>query len=70
MITWYTENHKAYRLVDIDTNLIIFSRYVVVDEETRPFHTSLKFIITIGYPVMAKDSGVKLQVASPKKGKY
>jgi hypothetical protein len=46
MITGYNDNHKSYRLVDIDTNKVIFSRYVVVYEELGPFHTSLRFKIT------------------------
>jgi hypothetical protein len=40
MITGYNDNHKSYRLVDIDTNKVRFSRDVVVDEEVGPFHTS------------------------------
>jgi hypothetical protein len=40
MITRYNDNHKAYRLVEIDTNKVSFSRDVVVDEEVGPFHTS------------------------------
>jgi len=45
MVTSYSDNHKAYRLVDIDTNKVIFSRDVV-DEEVGPLHTYPEFKIT------------------------
>jgi hypothetical protein len=64
MITRYNYNHKAYRLVDIDTNKVSFNRDVVVDGEVEPFHTSPKFKFT-KQPVVDKDSGVKLQAAPP-----
>ena len=67
MITGYNDTHKAYRLVDTDTNKVSFSRDVVVDEEVGPFHTPSEFCIT-EKPSMAEDSGVKLQVAPPKGG--
>jgi transposase InsO family protein len=66
MITGYNDNHKAYRLVDIDTNKVSFSRDVV-DEEVGPFHTSPEFKIT-EQPVVDKDSGVKLQATPPEGG--
>ena len=68
MIKRYNNTHKAYRLVDTNTNKVSFSRDVVVDEEVDPFHTPLEFRITeqLG---MAEDSGVKLQVALPEGGK-
>jgi hypothetical protein len=46
MIIGYNENHKTYKVVDIDTNKMSFSRDVVVDEEVGPFHTSPEFKIT------------------------
>ena len=45
MITGYNDNRKAYMLVDLDTNKVIFSRHVVIDKEVGPFHTSLEFKI-------------------------
>jgi hypothetical protein len=41
MIIEYNDNHKSYRLVDIDTSKASFSRDVV-DEEVGPFHTFVK----------------------------
>ena len=35
MLTGYNNNHKAYRLVDVNANLVSFSRDVVVDEEAQ-----------------------------------
>jgi hypothetical protein len=67
MITGYNDTHKAYRLVDVDTNKVSFSRDVVVDEEVGPFHTSPAFKIT-EQPEVDKDSGVKLQAAPPEGG--
>jgi hypothetical protein len=46
MITWYNNSHKAYILVDVDTDQLNFNRDVVVDEEARPFQTSLEIKIT------------------------
>jgi hypothetical protein len=40
MITVYNDSHKAYTLVDVNTNSSTFSRDVVVDEEVGPFQTS------------------------------
>lgn len=40
MITTYDDNHKADRLAYVDTNLIRFSRDVMVDEATKPFQNS------------------------------
>ena len=37
MLTGYNDTHKAYRLVDVDTDKVSFSRDVVVDEEVGPF---------------------------------
>lgn len=41
MFIGYNVNHKAYRLVDIDTNNLIFSRDVVFDEERGLFQPPL-----------------------------
>jgi hypothetical protein len=60
VIIGYNENHKSYRLVDIDTNKVSFSRDVVVDEEFGPLHTSPELKI-IKHPMVDKDSNVKLQ---------
>jgi hypothetical protein len=40
MFTEYDDTHKAYRLVDTNTDKVSFSRAVVVDEEVGPFQTS------------------------------
>lgn len=55
MITGYNNSHKAYKLVDVDTNLVSFNKYVVVDEEDRPFQSTLEFKITTKQPIMAQD---------------
>lgn len=61
------DTHKAYMLIDTNTNKVSFTRYVVVHEKVGPFHTPLEFNITeqLG---MARDSGVKLQVTPTKGG--
>jgi hypothetical protein len=46
MLIVYIDTHKAYRLVDVDTDKVSFSRVSFVDEEVRPFHTPLAFIVT------------------------
>jgi hypothetical protein len=38
--------HKAYRLIDVDTNRLRFTRYVIVDEEIGPLLTSSEIKIT------------------------
>jgi hypothetical protein len=68
MITGYNDSHKAYRLVDVDTNQLSFNRDVIVDEEVGPFQTSLEIKITEQQLVLAKDSGIKLQAAPPERG--
>jgi len=54
----YSDTHKAYRLVDVDTDKVSLSRDVVVDEEVVPFQTSPAFRIT-EQPKVIEDSGVK-----------
>jgi hypothetical protein len=68
MLTGYNDTHKAYRLVDVDTDKVSFSRDVVVDEEVEPFHTPPAFRVTEQREVI-EDSGVKLLIAPPKGGK-
>jgi hypothetical protein len=46
MLTGYSDTHKAYILVDVDTDKVIFSRHVVVNEEVGPFHTPPAFKVT------------------------
>jgi hypothetical protein len=46
MLIGYSNNHKSYILVDVDTDKVRFSRDVVVDEEVGPFHTSPRFRVT------------------------
>ena len=68
MLTGYSDTHKAYRLVDVDTDKVSFSRDVVVDEEVGPFHTPPAFRVT-EQPKVIEDSGVKLLIAPPEGGK-
>lgn len=39
MMTGYSDHHKAYRLIDIDTERLIFSRDVVFDEDRGFFQS-------------------------------
>lgn len=41
MFTGYSDNHKAYQLIDADTDCLIFNRDVVFDEERGPFRPHL-----------------------------
>jgi hypothetical protein len=68
MLTGYNDTHNAYRLVDVDTDKVKFSRDVVVDEEVGPFHTPPTFRVT-EQPKVIEDSGVKLPIAPPEGGK-
>ena len=40
MLTGYSHTHKAYRLIDVNTDRLIFSRDVGFDEELGPFQRS------------------------------
>ena len=40
MFTGYSHTHKAYRLIDVNTDRLIFSRDVVFDKELGPFPLS------------------------------
>lgn len=40
MFTRYSDTHKAYRLIDVNTDRLIFSCDVVFDEELGPFQLS------------------------------
>jgi hypothetical protein len=46
MLTGYNDTHKAYRLVDVDTDKVRFSIDFVVDEEVGPLHTPPAFKVT------------------------
>lgn len=39
-MTGYSDNHKTYRLIDVDTDRLIFCRDVVFDETRGPFLSS------------------------------
>jgi hypothetical protein len=69
MLIGYNDTHKAYRLVDVDTDKVRFSRDVVDDEEVGPFHTPPTFRVTEQLEVI-EDSGVKFLIAPPEGGKY
>eukprot|EP01018_Ginkgo_biloba_P038757 Gb_28556 [translate_table: standard] len=66
ILTRYSDSDKAYRLVDIQTNKVSFSRDVVVDEETGPFQ-STEVSTSDSAPSMATGSGVKPSEASPER---
>lgn len=63
MFIGYSDNHKAYLLVDIDTNHLIFSRDVVFDEERGPFQPSSPDLSTEDHPPKAVSMGVRLPLA-------
>jgi hypothetical protein len=67
MLTGYNDTHKSYRLVDVDTHKVRFSRDVFVYEEVGPFHTPLAFRVT-EQPEVIEDSGVKIPIAPPEGG--
>jgi hypothetical protein len=46
MLIWYSDTHKDYILVDVDTDKVRLSIDVVVDEEVGPFHTPPAFRVT------------------------
>jgi hypothetical protein len=45
VIIGYNNSYKSYKLVDVNTNQLSFSRDVIVDEEVGPFHTFSKIKI-------------------------
>ena len=68
MLAGCSDNQKSYMLIDVETNQVTYDRDVVVDEETRSFHSfSLEFKIIMEPPIMAKDSGVKIQISPPQR---
>jgi hypothetical protein len=69
MLTGYNDTHKSYRLVDVDTDKVRFSRDVFIDEEVGPFHTPPAFKVT-EQPKVIEYSGVKLPIAPLEGGKY
>lgn len=64
MFTAYSDNHKAYRLIDVDTNRLILSRDVF-DEERGPFQASSPYLSTKDQPPKATSMGVCLPLAPP-----
>ena len=59
MLTGYNDTHKAYRLVDVDTDKVSFSKDVVVAEEVGPFHTPPVLRVTEQPKVTALPFGKK-----------
>lgn len=55
MFTGYSDNHKAYRLIDVDTDRLIFSRDVVFDEDQGPFQLSSSEQNSKDQPLKASD---------------
>lgn len=62
MFTGYNDNHKAYRLIDVEKDLLIVSRDVVIDETTGPF---LPTTNPTDKPMKVSDEGVRLPLGSP-----
>lgn len=63
MFTDYSDNHNAYRLINVDTDRFIFNRDVVVDEESGPFYLFSPTLSPKDQPLKAKDLGVRLPLA-------
>lgn len=63
MISGYNNIHKSYRLIDLEPNQLRFSRDVIVYEEVGSFqYYYLEFKITLESLIMARDSGIQLQI--------
>lgn len=62
MLTGYSDTHKAYQLVDIKTDCLIFKHDVLFDEERRPFQLSPPVLDPKDQPFKASDLGVRLQI--------
>lgn len=58
MLTGYSENHKAYRLIDVDIDHLTFSRDVVFDKEAGPFQLSSDIKSPKDQPLQTKDFSV------------
>jgi hypothetical protein len=68
ILTGYSDTHKPYRLVDVDTDKMSFSRDVVDEEEVGTFHNPPAFKVT-QQPEVIEYSSVKLLIAPPEGGK-
>lgn len=55
MLKGYIENQKAYRLIDVNTDLLTFNRNMVIDEEVGPFNLSSDIKTTEDQPPKVKD---------------
>lgn len=64
MFIGYSDNHKAYRLIDVDIDHLMFSRNVVFDEEWGPFQLSSSEQNSEDRPLKATDLGVCLPFGS------
>lgn len=60
MFIGYSGNHKAYQLIDVDIDCLIFGCDVVFDEERGPFKLSSPILSLEDQPLKAKDLGVCL----------
>lgn len=56
----YRNTHKAYRLVDVDTNKVNFGRDFMVDKDARPLHITKRMRISKDESIMAQGSSVNI----------
>lgn len=68
MITTYIDNHKTYRLVDPNTNLVSFSKMSWLMKKLDLSKLVQDSQLSYNNLLWLKDSGVKLQVASLERG--
>lgn len=63
MLIGYSDNHKAYWLIDVAIDCLTFSRDVVFDEEGGPFLLPSPIRSLDDQPLKINDLGTKLLVA-------
>ena len=65
MLARYSSLHKAYRLIDVETSHLIYSRDVVFDEQQGPFMHVSPVPNPADQPAQAHDLGVRLPLGPP-----
>ena len=60
MLAGYSSLHKAYRLINVETSRLIYSRDVVFDEQQGPFMLVSPILDPVDQLLKAHDLGVRL----------